>query len=147
MPRSKYTSQPSEGRSPETPEIVQEHPEDAPPGWAIVQEKLAGKSGLSLLTVDGRQPPALVVSNNNSICHAFQSSMEYVGLCDPYCGDAHRRALSAGTSVEYKCHAGLQCFTMPVQLGREQNLAAIGGRAFVSAADYRELIERFRNGE
>jgi diguanylate cyclase (GGDEF)-like protein len=153
MPRSKHTAQPTERRSletpetPETPEIVQEHPEDAPPGWAIVQEKLAGKSDLSLLTVDGRQPPALVVSNNNSICHAFQSSMEYVGLCDPYCGDAHRRALSAGAPVEYKCHAGLQCFTMPVQLGREQNLAVIGGRAFTSAADYRSLVDRFRNGE
>ena len=128
-------------------EIVQEHPQDAPPGWAEVQERLAAKTGLSLLLVDGRQPPALVASNNNSICHAFQSSMEYVRLCDPYCGDAHRRALSAGSAVEYKCHAGLQCFTMPVQIGREQNLAAIGGRAFVSAADYRELIERFRNGE
>jgi diguanylate cyclase (GGDEF)-like protein len=150
MPRSKHTAQPTERRSletPETPEILQEHPEDAPPGWAIVQEKLAGKSGLSLLTVDGRQPPALVVSNNNSICHAFQSSMEYVGLCDPYCGDAHRRALSAGAPVEYKCHAGLQCFTMPVQLGGEQNLAVIGGRAFTSAADYRSLVDRFRNGE
>ena len=150
MPRSKHTAQSTERRSletPETPEIVQEHPEDAPPGWAIVQEKLAGKSGLSLLTVDGRQPPALVVSNNNSICRAFQSSMEYVGLCDPYCGDAHRRALSAGAPVEYKCHAGLQCFTMPVQLGREQNLAVIGGRAFTNAADYRSLVDRFRNGE
>src|SRR4029079_2681696 len=112
-----------------------------------VQEKLAAKAGLSVLLVDGRQPPALVVSNNNSVLQAFQSSMDYVGLCDPYCGDAHRRALAAGSLVEYKCHAGLQCFTMPVQIGREQNLAAIGGRAFVSAADYRQLIERFRNGE
>ena len=55
--------------------------------------------------------------------------MEYVALCDPYCGDAHRRALSAGSAVNYKCHAGLQCFTMPVHIGGEQNLAAIGGRA------------------
>jgi diguanylate cyclase (GGDEF)-like protein len=128
-------------------EIVQEHPEDAPAGWPDVQEKLAAKAGLSLLLVDGRQPPALVVSNNNSICHAFQSSMEYVGLCDPYCGDAHRRALSAGSAVSYKCHAGLQCFTMPVQIGGEQNLAVIGGRAFVSGADYRSLVDRFRAGE
>ena len=129
------------------PQIVQEHPEDAPLGWAAVQEKIAASSGLSVLLVDGRQPPALVESNNNSICHAFQSSLEYVGLCDPYCGDAHRRALSAGSAVQYKCHAGLQCFTMPVQIGREQNLAAIGGRAFVSAADYRALVDRFRAGE
>ena len=127
--------------------IQQEHPEDAPPGWVPVQQKLAATTGLSVLLVDGRQPPALVASNNNSICHAFQSSMEYVALCDPYCGDAHRRALSAGSAVNYKCHAGLQCFTMPVHIGREQNLAAIGGRAFVSAEDYRNLVDRFRAGE
>ncbi len=95
------------------------------PGGPI-QEKLAASAGLSLLLVDGRQPPAIVASNNNSICHAFQSSMEHVSLCDPYCGDAHRRALRAGSAVPYKCHAGLQCFTVPVQIGGEQNLAAIG---------------------
>jgi diguanylate cyclase (GGDEF)-like protein len=128
-------------------DIVQEHREDAPAGWAEVQDRLAGSSGLSILLVDGRQPPALVASNNNSICHAFQSSLEYVSLCDPYCGDAHRLALSAGSAVQYKCHAGLQCFTMPVQIGKEQNLAAIGGRAFVSGADYRSLVDRFRSGE
>lgn len=127
--------------------IVQEHPEDAPAGWVAVQEKLADTAGLSVLLVDGRQPPALVASNNNSICHAFQSSMEYVRLCDPYCGDAHRRALSAGSAVSYKCHAGLQCFTMPLDIGEGQNLAAIGGRAFVNAADYRNLVDRFRAGE
>jgi diguanylate cyclase (GGDEF)-like protein len=131
----------------ELPPIVQEHPADAPAGWVAVQQKLAATSGLSVLLVDGRQPPALVASNNNSICHAFQSSMEYVALCDPYCGDAHRRALSAGSAVNYKCHAGLQCFTMPVHIGGEQNLAAIGGRAFVSAEDYRKLVDRFRAGE
>lgn len=131
----------------ELPPIVQEHPEDAPAGWVAVQQKLATTSGLSVLLVDGRQPPALVASNNNSICHAFQSSMEFVALCDPYCGDAHRRALSAGSAVNYKCHAGLQCFTMPVHIGGEQNLAAIGGRAFVSAEDYRHLVDRFRAGE
>jgi diguanylate cyclase (GGDEF)-like protein len=128
-------------------EILQEHPEDAPPGWPEVQDELAASLNLSLLLVDGHQPPSLVASNNNSICHAFQSSPEYVGLCDPYCGDAHRRAMSAGTVVQYKCHAGLQCFTMPVQIGRKQNLAAIGGRAFLSGADYRSLVDRFRAGE
>jgi len=36
---------------------------------------------------------------------------------------------------------------MPVQIGREQNLAVIGGRAFVSVGDYRALVDRFRAGE
>ncbi|MGH9928098.1 MAG: PocR ligand-binding domain-containing protein, partial [Pyrinomonadaceae bacterium] len=117
--RSRLGSKPEVAPHTAAPSIVQEHREDAPAGWVPVQEKLAASAGLSVLLVDGRQPPALVASNNNSICHAFQSSMEYVSLCDPYCGDAHRLALSTGSAVQYKCHAGLQCFTMPVQLGRE----------------------------
>lgn len=128
------------------PEIVQEHREDAPPGWKPVQDKLA-EDGMALLLIEGHQPPAILISNNNSICRAFQSSPKYVGLCDPYCGDAHRRSMSAGTVVQYKCHAGLQCFTMPIQIGKRQNLAVIGGRTFVSGADYRALVERFRAGE
>jgi diguanylate cyclase (GGDEF)-like protein len=147
MAQKNHPEEPDVRLRDDAPHIVQEHPEDAPPGWAAVQEKLAAGSGLSVLLVDGRQPPALVASNNNSICHAFQSSLEYVGLCDPYCGDAHRLALTAGSTVRYKCHAGLQCFTMPVQIGGEQNLATIGGRAFVSASDYRELVDRFRSGQ
>ncbi len=141
------TEQAAPGAGESAAEIVQEHREDAPAGWAAVQEKLAASSGLSVLLVDGRQPPALIASNNNSICHAFQSSLEYVSLCDPYCGDAHRRALSAGSAVQYKCHAGLQCFTVPLEIGGEEKLAAIGGRAFVSGADYRSLVDRFRAGE
>lgn len=129
------------------PAIAQEHPEDAPAGWAEVQQRLAAAAGLPILLVNGRQPPALVVSNNNSICHAFQSSPQHVSLCDPYCGDAHRRAMSSGGVVHYKCHAGLQCFTMPIQICNERDLAVIGGRAFVTGADYRALVERFRDGD
>jgi diguanylate cyclase (GGDEF)-like protein len=127
--------------------IVQEHSDDAPSGWKETQEVLAAAAGLSLLLVDGHQPPAIAVSNNNSICEAFQSSPDYGKLCDPYCGDAHRRATIAGTMVEYKCHAGLQCFTQPVELGGKRNLAVIGGRAFVKSADYQRLVERLRAGD
>ncbi len=129
------------------PAIVQEHPENAPPGWKAVQDQVASASGLSVLLIDGHQPPALVASNNNSICNAFQSSPEHVKLCDPYCGVAHRRAMSTGGVAQYKCHAGLECFTMPVQIGKKRKLAAIGGRAFVSAADYRSLVERLITGD
>ncbi len=146
--RAKRAAAPAPTSAPElSPEIVQEHPEDSPAGWLEAQDKLAISHGLSLLLVDGRQPPAIAISNNNSICRAFQTSPEHVRLCDPYCGDAHRRALSAGAVVHYKCHAGLECFTMPVELDGEPNLAVIGGRAFLSGADYRSLAERFREGE
>src|SRR6185295_14894864 len=96
--------------------ILQEHREDASTGWPEVQDNLAVSGGLALLLVDGLQPPAIVVSNNNSICHALQSSAKYKALCDPYCGVAHQKAMQAGTTVEYKCHAGLQCFVEPVQI-------------------------------
>jgi len=126
---------------------TQEHREDAPSAWPEVQDRLAGTSNLALLLVDGHQPPAVVVSNNNSICRTFQSSPEYVKLCDPYCGVAYAEATKAGGAIKYKCHAGLQCFAKPVQVGSKRNLAVIGGRAFVSAADYRQLMERFRAGD
>ena len=125
----------------------QEHREDAPPSWPEIQDSLAESSALALLLVDGHQPPAMVVSNNNSICHTFQSSPEHAGLCDPYCGAAHTKAVKAGEVVEYKCHAGLSCFAKPVQLGGKRNLAVIGGRAFIKSSDYQQLMERFRTGD
>lgn len=124
-----------------------EHRDDAPVGWPQAQDEMAAHAGMSVLLVNGHQPPALVVSNNNSICATLQSSPEHVKLCDPYCGDAYRKAHSAGTTIEYKCHAGLQCFAAPVAIGSNRDLAVIGGRAFVASADYRALIERFRTGD
>lgn len=126
----------------------QEHRADAPPAWPEVQDGLAESCGLALLLVEGQQPPAIVVSNNNSICHAFQTSPEHASLCDPYCGEAHSKAIKAGDSITYECHAGLQCFAKPVDIdGTKRKLAVIGGRAFVKSADYQRLMERFRTGD
>jgi diguanylate cyclase (GGDEF)-like protein len=127
--------------------VVEDFPNTALAGWTEIEESLASSSGLSLLLVDGHQPPALAVSNNNSICQAFQSSAELVQLCDLYCGDAHRQAVTANATIQYKCHAGLQCFTQPIALAGRKDLAVIGGRAFISSADYHALSERIRNGE
>src|SRR5215207_4476470 len=126
---------------------TQESREDAPAAWLEIHDSLAESAALALLLVDGYQPPALVVSNNNSICHTFQSSPELVKLCDPYCGVAHSRAMEANGTVQYKCHAGLSCFAKPVEIAGKQNLAVIGGRAFVKSADYQQLMERFRTGD
>jgi len=131
----------------QTGKIPQEAPERAPIGWAPGLKSIAESSGISLLLVEGHQPPALAIANNNSICEALQSSPEYVGLCDPFCGAAHSRAVSANAITHYRCHAGLQCFAMPVEIDRERPLSVIGGRAFVSSSDYRELAERFRSGD
>src|SRR5215207_2014208 len=118
-----------------------------PHGWAEVQEGLASSSGLALLLVEGRQPPALAVFNNNSICQAFQSSPAHAHLCQPDCGEAHARAVHEGGAIQYRCHAGLHCFAAPVNLGTAEPLAVIGGRCFLRVADYRELAERIRAGD
>ncbi len=128
-------------------EIVQEIPDRRPEGWANIQASLAAESGMSLLLVEGAQPPALAISNNNSICQAFQSSPEHGKLCDPYCGVAHQRAIVAGTVKHYRCHAGLHCFTMPIDIDPVRQLAIIGGRTLTSTADYKALADRFRSAE
>ncbi|HEX7313728.1 MAG TPA: diguanylate cyclase [Pyrinomonadaceae bacterium] len=118
-----------------------------PHGWAEVQEGLASSSGLALLLVEGRQPPALAVSNNNSICQAFQSSPTHAHLCQSDCGEAYARAAREGGAAQYRCHAGLHCFAAPVNLGTESPLTVIGGRCFLRVADYRALAERIRVGD
>jgi diguanylate cyclase (GGDEF)-like protein len=134
-------------RSRRAGKIPQAAPERAPISWAGTQKSIAESSGISLLLVEGYQPPALSIANNNSICEALQSSLEHVGLCDPFCGAAHSRAVNANAITHYRCHAGLQCFVMPVKIDSQRQLAVIGGRAFVSSSDYRELAERFRSGD
>jgi diguanylate cyclase (GGDEF)-like protein len=120
---------------------------ELPHGWTEAQEGLASASGLALLVVGGRQPPSLFVANNNSICQAFQSSPTHAHLCQPDCGEAYARAAREGRAVQYRCHAGLHCFTAPVDLGAERPLAVIGGRSFLRVADYRALAERIRAGD
>ncbi len=117
------------------------------PDWADKQEKLAQQAGLSLLLVEGFQPPALQVSNNNSICHAIQSSPRHAKLCDPFCGAAHGRALSAGRATYYRCHAGLHCFAEPVEIEGRNDLAVIGGRAFLEIEEYKATVARLRTGD
>jgi diguanylate cyclase (GGDEF)-like protein len=118
-----------------------------PPEWETAQASLAAESGLALLLVEGHQPPQLVTSNNNSFCQAFQTSAAHAHLCEPYCGEAHKRAHESVEASRYRCHAGLHCRAVPVELGKGDRLAVISGRAFVSTIDYRELVERFRVGD
>jgi diguanylate cyclase (GGDEF)-like protein len=127
--------------------VPQQSSEGVPAGWAEIQREIAEASGISLLLVKGHQPPALAVANNNSICEALQSSPEHAKLCDPYCGEAHARATAANAITHYRCHAGLHCFAMPIEIGTDPKPAIIGGRAFVRGVDYRETAERFRSGD
>jgi diguanylate cyclase (GGDEF)-like protein len=136
-------------KSTEAVPTAQRHHEvpQCPPRWESAQDSLAAESGLALLLVEGHQPPQLHTSNNNSICRSFQTSTAHAHLCDPYCGEAYRRAQETGEPSYYRCHAGLECFAAPVELQEGRRLAVIGGRAFMSTADYRALVERFRVGD
>ncbi|MDQ5837097.1 MAG: PocR ligand-binding domain-containing protein, partial [Acidobacteriota bacterium] len=124
---------------------------EAPAGWGEVHKGLADEHGLSLILVEGRTPPPLLAANNNSVCAAFMSSRKHAHRCQPDCGEAHSRAHEAGATTHYRCHAGLHCFTMPVSLGEGKQagkkLAVIGGRCFLSVADYRALVERVHSGD
>ena len=120
---------------------------EVPAGWDEAQKGLAAASGLSILLVEGRQPPSLVIANNNSICAAFQSSPAHAHRCQPDCGEAYFRAAEAGETIHYRCHAGLHCFAMPVSIGTEKKLVVIGGRCFLRVSDYRALVERVRAGD
>ena len=120
---------------------------NVPEGWADMQESLAASSGLSLLLVEGRQPPALQISNNNSICNAFQSSPSHNHYCEKYCGTAHKRVTETESAEHFRCHAGLQCFAVPVETDAERKLAIIGGRAFLNGVDYRRFVERLMLGD
>lgn len=128
-------------------EAFEKDRQETPPAWAEIQEGLAHDAGLSLLLVDGHQPPALLVANDNSICRAIQASPEHGALCDPFCGTAHSRAISAQSATYYRCHAGLHCFAEPVQISGRRDVAVIGGRAFLEIADYKATVERLRTGD
>jgi diguanylate cyclase (GGDEF)-like protein len=114
--------------------------------WQKTQDALAERAGLSVLVVEGHQPPALAVSNNNSICRVVQSSATHAERCEPFCGAAFQKAIEAGKAVNYRCHAGLYCIAAPLET-KEKPLVAIVGRAFLQTSDYRDLTERIFLGD
>ena len=116
-------------------------------GAAETLEKLSSSYGISLLLVDGHQPPELKAANDNSICRAFQSSPSHGHLCEQYCGNAYTRVASTGNIEHFRCHAGLHCFAVPLKSKGEKKLAIIGGRAFLQSADYRNMVERIFAGD
>jgi diguanylate cyclase (GGDEF)-like protein len=119
--------------------------------WQKIQDSLAERAGLSVLLVEGHQPPALAVSNNNSICRVVQSSATHAERCEPFCGTAFQKATEAGQPVSYRCHAGLYCIAAPVAAEEKKTdakpLVAIVGRAFLKTSDYRDLTERIFLGD
>lgn len=102
---------------------------------------------MAMLLVSGRQPPSLAQANNNSFCHAIQSSPRHAHLCEPYCGQAFYQTLGADGATSYRCHAGLHCFAVKLKRQTGRQLAVIGGRAFTEGSDYYVLEKRVQEGD
>ena len=103
-------------------------------------ELLAERSGLAIVVADGKSEP-IDGANNNSMCRALYNSKEFAARCQEFCGHAFERAIEAGKTIAYECHAGLSCKAVPIKRENQQAVAIIG-RTFLKAADYRRATER-----
>ena len=105
---------------------------------------LARESGLAVAVVDG--PSEIFVANNNSICRSLNPSGKFTGHCEAFCGTALEEVAEVGSRVSFTCHAGLECRVIPIKTN-EKPLAAIIGRTFTKAENYRKATERAISGD
>lgn len=108
--------------------------------WFRLQRSLAEKTGFALLTLERENSPVGPVENDNSICSAMKSSPELASLCGQDCGRAWSLARENGKVVHFRCHAGLNCFSVWIE---ELQAAVLGGRAFTSTSDYRHFLRSY----
>lgn len=113
--------------------------------WQSMQDRLAESGGLAIVVVD-EHSPSVTKSNNNSICQILYNSEEFAPECAKFCGRAFEWATEAGKTVEYKCHAGLNCLAVPIE-NESKQLVAIVGRTFLKAEDYRNATTRAVSGD
>jgi diguanylate cyclase (GGDEF)-like protein len=110
--------------------------------WLRIQRSLAKKMGLAIGTLNCNNSVIGRIENDNSICRAMMASPEHARLCAMDCGRAHSRATAAGSPIEFRCHAGLHCFALPVHIGNLQ-ATVLAGKAFASVSDYKQFLERY----
>lgn len=110
-----------------------------------VLDEITAESGMAVVIVD-RNTHVVAMSNDNSICRALNPPDTFVGACAQDCGRAFDRTREAGAPVDFECHAGLQCRSVPLGAGNKQ-LVAITGRTFVKASNYRQATARAIAGD
>lgn len=111
--------------------------------WLSAQETLASTANLAIVTVGDENDFKDNVSNETSVCRKFLSDPEKSKMCAEYCGRARQRALAAGETISFRCGANLHCFASPLRLSGESSpRVLIGGRAFLSVAEYRDFVNR-----
>ena len=119
-----------------------ESPPDNPLAeWLRLQRSLAEKNNIALTTLSRDGAAIGGIENDNSICRTLRISAEHASMCAAECGKAFSTAFAAGHPVEYRCHAGLQCFAIPIDL-QDNQLVILGGRAFTSTSDYSNFLDR-----
>jgi diguanylate cyclase (GGDEF)-like protein len=107
---------------------------------------IAETSGLAVVILDeaGRE---LSASNNNSICSQLYTSVEFGPQCAEFCGKALSRSIEAGQTIEYCCHAGLDCRAATTLKKEGRALVTIIGRTFSKADNYMLATERAIAGD
>jgi diguanylate cyclase (GGDEF)-like protein len=110
-----------------------------------VLDEITADSGMAVVIVD-RTTHVVAMSNDNSICRALNPPDTFVGACAEDCGRAFELTKEAGAPINFECHAGLQCRSVPLGSAGKQ-LVAITGRTFVKASNYRQATARAINGD
>ncbi len=108
-------------------------------------EKLANDNGVAIALVD-ESGHEVYVANNNSICRGLNPAGEFATHCKAFCGMAFEEVRETGETAAFTCHAGLECRAVAIE-GGEKPLAAIVGRTFVTAENYRRATTRAISGD
>lgn len=111
-------------------------------GWLRIQESLAETAEIALCTINSENLVVGEIRNDNSICRMMQSSPHLVRFCQQDCGIAYHKAVGANETIEYRCHASLQCFAGVIRKG-DSPLVVLGGRAFTSSSDYSAFLREY----
>jgi diguanylate cyclase (GGDEF)-like protein len=109
--------------------------------WLRLQRSLAEKNNIALTTLSRDGAAIGGIENDNSICRSLRISSEHASMCAAECGRAFSNAVAAGRTIEFRCHAGLHCFAIPIDL-QDTQLVILGGRAFTSTSDYSGFLDR-----
>jgi diguanylate cyclase (GGDEF)-like protein len=71
------------------------------------------------------------------------ASPDHNQLCTLDCGRAYSHAASGRAAIDFRCHAGLQCFAAPFTIDDTRTLVVLGGRVFRSPSDYSQFLRRY----
>lgn len=108
--------------------------------------KCAEGNGIAIAITKNAGLLPVIEVNNNSICDSMVSDPDFRQDCEKYCGRVFE-VTRQKPSVDFECHAGLRCKGIQLKAENGSPLAAIVGRAFTTALEYRKATERAISGK